>query len=72
MMKIISYSVQLPYKDEVYEVGLSPYGHYTNNEKVVGIERHENDGIGIKLENGNIIHFNSAVPSKIEYEGENQ
>ncbi|HCT0378324.1 TPA: hypothetical protein LQO01_002381, partial [Staphylococcus pseudintermedius] len=50
-MKIISYSVQLPYKDEVYEVGLSPYGHYTNNEKVVGIERHENDGIYIKLEN---------------------
>ncbi|HDV6063236.1 TPA: hypothetical protein RJJ81_002485 [Staphylococcus pseudintermedius] len=48
------------------------YGHYTNNEKVVGIERHENDGIYIKLENGNIIHFNSAVPSKIEYEGENQ
>ncbi|HAR6525748.1 TPA: hypothetical protein I1848_002585 [Staphylococcus pseudintermedius] len=43
-----------------------------NNEKVVGIERHENDGIYIKLENGNIIHFNSAVPSKIEYEGENQ
>ncbi|EGQ3524357.1 TPA: hypothetical protein LMU38_002425 [Staphylococcus pseudintermedius] len=71
-MKIISYSVLLPYKDELYEVGLSPYGHYTADKKVVVIEHHENDGIDIKLENGNIIHFNSAVPSKIEYEGENQ
>ncbi len=69
-MNIISYSVQLPYKTEVYEVGLSPYGHFTVDEKVVSIEHHENDGIDIKLENGNIIHFNSAVPSKIEYEEE--
>ncbi|EGQ3760302.1 hypothetical protein L1G62_001949 [Staphylococcus pseudintermedius] len=66
-MKILSYSVQLPYKDEVYEVGLSPYGHYASDEKVVGIEHNENDGIDIQMENGNIIHFNSAVPAKIVY-----
>ncbi|MBT2818512.1 hypothetical protein [Staphylococcus coagulans] len=69
-MQIISYSVELPYKDEVYEVGLSPYGHYTADEKVVAIEHHENDGTYIELENGNIIHFNSVVPAKIIYESD--
>ncbi|REI16768.1 hypothetical protein [Staphylococcus felis] len=67
-MKIISYSVELPQKDEVYEVGLSPYGHYTSDQIVVAIEHDENNGVDIKLENGNVIHFNSAVPARIVYE----
>lgn len=70
MPKIKSYSVQLPYNTEKYEVDKKPEGHDVPKNVIVNKIEYHFDDIFIELSDGTSMRFNNAVPSRVEYEKE--
>lgn len=70
MRKIKSYSVQLPYNTEKYEIDKEPEGHDVPKDVIVNNIHYVFDSIHIDLSDGTAIQFNDKVPSRVEYDKE--